>query len=86
MATGALQHGSPAFFHRPMRLAEVDPHSLPAPCEPKAPVTQIESRDLLVSRATALGAARSAMLALGIEAVAGLGIYGIWSLARLLGL
>lgn len=84
MATGALQHGSPDFFHRALRLAEVEAVSVSY--KPEASVVAGTSSDMQVSRASALGVARGAMVAISIEATVGLGIYGVWMFARYLGL
>jgi hypothetical protein len=85
MATGALQHGSPDFFHRAMRLAEIETASVPS-CTSEVPVAATTSSEMHVSRASALGVVRGTMVALSIEATAAVGIYGIWMFARFLGL
>jgi hypothetical protein len=80
MATRALTQPLVGPLHPSLRLRDIYPGSDMAFPGRAVPAATEESGDLYVSHTDALGGARGAIMAIGIEITAAVCIYGIWQL------
>jgi hypothetical protein len=80
VATRALTQPQVGPLHPPLRLRETYTGSGMAFPGLAVPAATEESDDLYVSHSDALGGARGAIMAIGIEITAAVCIYGIWQL------
>jgi len=81
MATRALTHPSINTSHGAMRVTEIYSDQLSA-ISVHDPVAAAKADSTCVSRASALGCAKGAMVAIGVEAVAGVVAVCVYELFR----